>query len=242
MPTDEEQLLSLLEEAGAHDRVCPTPSKWHDFYKLIGSPRDLQPLILSGWAFSTDREKRERFQEQIRYAASTGKLGRATAFVKALAESEWHSNEGGDLDWSYGDTNRAEIEQRERAVSRARDLRARLISLAGDEAAFGAELLAETLFEYELLLAPGNNAALVDSLRRSLAHFSSLTSECEVSFLDDVSASVQSVLHDLHRAKQVELLLLEIIGCVREAGMSMDRESIGEFVADIFDDAPAAEG
>src|SRR5258705_8868765 len=95
------QLLAWLDRA---DRICPNPIKWQEFWKLIGSPPRLMPLILTGWAFSSDHEKRERFKEQIRYAESQGKLDQARAFLVALKEDDWHTYQGGSLHGCPGDS------------------------------------------------------------------------------------------------------------------------------------------
>lgn len=74
--SEEEQLQQLLVFASSGDRICPQPGEWDAIWRLPGQPcGDLgPPLILSGWAFSTDREKRERFAEHFDAEAANSAL------------------------------------------------------------------------------------------------------------------------------------------------------------------------
>ncbi len=57
--------------------ICPNPHKWHEIFQTldcawkksgeIGSPPPT-PLILAGWAYSNDLEKKDRWEETIRWA------------------------------------------------------------------------------------------------------------------------------------------------------------------------------
>ena len=236
MPENDQGLAALLEHASADDRICPLPGKWDEFWKLIGVPPDLKPLILSGWAFSTDREKRERFREQITYAATTGNFATAKNFIEALEAQEWHCN-GGDLDWSYGDAILAEAEERKRALTAAREHYERLAALADDSAAFNRDTFAETLFMYGLF-AMDTEPGLAEALRSSLKHFDDLTIENEVSLLEDTQSSVVAALLSIRKAKEIELRMLEIIDCITLAGGTVDRGSVDSFVEDMFAELP----
>jgi hypothetical protein len=48
------------------------------------------PLILAAWFHSTDEDKRHRLGEHIKFAAKMDCLDRASEFLHALPESEWH--------------------------------------------------------------------------------------------------------------------------------------------------------
>lgn len=58
--------------------ICPKPGLWHEIHKrLVATMRDGDhsspppiPLILAGWAHSSDREKRLRWQQTIAWAES----------------------------------------------------------------------------------------------------------------------------------------------------------------------------
>lgn len=137
-------------------RICPVPYKWNEFWELIGSPAHLQPLILAGWTFSTDRYKRDRFRAQMEYAASTGTKDKADRFVSDLVDREWHTCPEDRLDFDYGEALKedcelmlaqGEIAQEE--VQRARNLYAELCALSDNEA-FAPENLESFLSEFWL--------------------------------------------------------------------------------------------
>lgn len=68
MSDDKAQLISYVSSGG---RVCPNPDEWMALSDIIGmnAPgKRLVPLILAGWAFSSDADKRARVIEQIEYA------------------------------------------------------------------------------------------------------------------------------------------------------------------------------
>ncbi len=70
------------------DFICPIPSTWNEIYKDLCSNYELitgkklpntvleirnaggppTPLILNGWVFSNDSDKRERWQETLEWA------------------------------------------------------------------------------------------------------------------------------------------------------------------------------
>lgn len=61
--------------------VCPIPYKWHEIHERLkdaweagGSVSDPPPipLILAGWAFSTDVDKRNRWQNTLDWAVRHG--------------------------------------------------------------------------------------------------------------------------------------------------------------------------
>lgn len=80
------------------------PVLWDSFWKLLGSPQEDvgPPLILAGWAFSSDRDKRERFQAHIKYSGDHGLLDEAERFIRALNMEDWHICSPSGLDWNYG--------------------------------------------------------------------------------------------------------------------------------------------
>lgn len=85
----------LLKIATQNDRICPTPQSWMKLSEVIGKnkPNDeLTPLILNGWAFSSDEEKQERLIKQINYAYTQPEEVR-DRFIRVLCsirESDWH--------------------------------------------------------------------------------------------------------------------------------------------------------
>ncbi len=62
-------------------RVCPNPEAWNEVYKLLRDyaenvactpSRPPTPLILNGWTFSNDVEKKERWDETVEWALANG--------------------------------------------------------------------------------------------------------------------------------------------------------------------------
>jgi hypothetical protein len=60
--------------------VCPNPIPWNDVYaqlkersqKTVGTPEPPAPLILGGWAYSNDVQKRQRWHETVAWAETNG--------------------------------------------------------------------------------------------------------------------------------------------------------------------------
>jgi hypothetical protein len=86
---DANELITYCE---AEDRVCPQPVSWNQLWTILGAPQGIlaAPLILAGWVYSNDEQKRLRLVEHIRFAEQQGNLARASAFLRSLRESEWH--------------------------------------------------------------------------------------------------------------------------------------------------------
>ena len=62
-------------------RVCPNPDVWHNIYKrlieLCNGDKTNQskvpiPLILNGWAYSNDTQKKERWEQTVEWAKREG--------------------------------------------------------------------------------------------------------------------------------------------------------------------------
>jgi hypothetical protein len=61
-------------------RICPNPVAWDKAYRrliahatergVLGAPP--RPLILAGWAHSSDAQKMERWRETVEWAKSNG--------------------------------------------------------------------------------------------------------------------------------------------------------------------------
>jgi len=230
---EKDRLYALIRYSTAGDRICPQPMKWDAFWRLLGFPRDRPgPLILSGWAFSTDREKRERFREHIAYAEEKGLLIEADQFLRALENADWHTCPDHRQDWSYGDALIEDEERRQAAIASAAK-HYNSLKLLTDNEAFNNRNLAQTLHLYHLLSRTENGHRLADLLRVATSHFSSLVQN-ELSLLNDVPACIGDTLTDINRAKHIELLLLELLSCITDAGIPLDRDSIQDFVQDLI--------
>lgn len=75
--------------------ICPYPAdKWVDFQKACGipsGPGPLSALILGGWVHTSDRDKRERFEAQIEFAAEDpNRTQRALRFLRRMSVNDWY--------------------------------------------------------------------------------------------------------------------------------------------------------
>jgi hypothetical protein len=61
--------------------VCPLPAQWHEIYQRLLAAWEKsgregvappKPLILAGWAYSNDVEKKRRWEETVAWANSSG--------------------------------------------------------------------------------------------------------------------------------------------------------------------------
>ena len=92
MNDDKELAIAYVSSKG---RICPNPQEWMALSEIIGMNgpgRKLVPLILAGWAFSSDAQKRARVIEQIEYVFSS-KPELSKAFCKMLysfSEEQWY--------------------------------------------------------------------------------------------------------------------------------------------------------
>jgi hypothetical protein len=75
------------------DYTCPQPGPWNDIHQTLTdfhqrSCRDSQPppipLILAGWAYSSDEEKTARWKATIAWAAGHG----ASHLIPPLAKAD----------------------------------------------------------------------------------------------------------------------------------------------------------
>ncbi len=65
----------LISYVSSDGRICPNPVEWNRVSRIIGVAQpghQCVPLILAGWAFSSDLQKRERLIAQIKFAQTLG--------------------------------------------------------------------------------------------------------------------------------------------------------------------------
>lgn len=234
--TDDARLAALLAEVTRHDRICPVPIRWDELWTRLGRPSAVSgPLILSGWAFSTDREKRARFFDHIRFAFNAGRAFELEVFLGGLAANEWHVCPEDALDRSYGNALIEDVQRRTRATSKAAALiRSGCAPLAG-RSAYSKIELAETVFLYHLLFdepvrASGTNPG-TQELRPKF------DSE---SLLEDVPDAIRVELLRIRDSRYHEPLLTELLVCIHDADLPFDRESIADFVAEVFEEVEHA--
>jgi len=62
-------------------QICPLPKIWHEIHQQLSlyaknhkcqPPLPPKPLILAGWAYSNNIEKKNRWQETVRWATDNG--------------------------------------------------------------------------------------------------------------------------------------------------------------------------
>ena len=99
-----DEFIKFIEEKHI---ICPLPIIWNDMYKLMvreihtkesdwvvdtiykkyGTP---PPLVLNGWNFSTDDEKKERFIEHLNIANKNSKLGLIKSFLMKVKPEDFY--------------------------------------------------------------------------------------------------------------------------------------------------------
>lgn len=108
-------------------RICPNPSTWNEIHQKLKQLADSNPelpappvpLILAGWAYSNDLEKKQRWEETIDWADAAG----CNRIIESLSESDYYSVDlpsdhsigpmGGPmfLDWNYDAKSRPTLNQ-----------------------------------------------------------------------------------------------------------------------------------
>ena len=76
-------------------RICPNPQPWNSVYEEVirfttehsCSPAEPpKPLILAGWAYSSDRAKAARWKETVEWATQNG----CAKFVTEIPDSDFY--------------------------------------------------------------------------------------------------------------------------------------------------------
>ena len=84
----------LIKYCKNDKRICPNPTEWMKIGKILkikvgGHP--CTPLILNGWAFSSDLEKRNRLTDQIEYASNDPEIYEELKdYILSLTDDQWH--------------------------------------------------------------------------------------------------------------------------------------------------------
>ncbi len=227
------KLERLLDYAASTNRICPQPRQWDDLWRLLGCPPS-PPLILSGWAFSTDREKRLRFREHLEYASSCRLLDVADRFVRELSDAQWHTCRDDRLDWSYGAAIIEDETRRQQSISNAATAFDLAKNVLQNRIAFCRENLAETAFLYHLLTEAKDLSRQDERLREESSRFASLIEDPEFSLFGGVQEDIAQELRDVIRTKRTEQFLAEILLCMTMAGIALDRDSVEDFVGEMF--------
>ena len=88
-------LYEALAEIRKDNRVCPQPTRWLEFYRVLqeqgdGSAMPAEPLTGSAWASTPPLAKRMCFREQVEWADAHGCLAPAFDFLKSLPDTDWN--------------------------------------------------------------------------------------------------------------------------------------------------------
>lgn len=234
--TEQERLGLLVAYSTSNNRICPEPIRWNQLWHILGCPsQELgPPLVLSGWAFSSDRDKRARFKEHLEYALKAGMLEAAETFVRGLGPGEWHTGEESHLDWSYGQALIEDEARRQQATTEAANL-LRSESAPKDLVAHGPNGFADMIFIYCLALGGQDRRSNAEELRQQVTRFASLDDDGDFSLLDGVNAHVAAELRQIQEVRRKECLLAEFLVCIEDSGKPFDRDAIEDFTADVFD-------
>ena len=97
MKKTREDLEKLIIYCMENQRVCPKPQRWNEIYELLPNKKRKGlgwkppiPLILAAWWETSDKEKIERFQLHLKWAAQNHALEVIAGKVKQLDETDWH--------------------------------------------------------------------------------------------------------------------------------------------------------
>lgn len=88
-------LYDLMTEIRKDNRVCPLPTRWLEFYRLLEETAGRgalpsPPLVGSAWAATPALAKRMCFREQVEWAAQNNCMNAAYQYLKRLGEADWH--------------------------------------------------------------------------------------------------------------------------------------------------------
>ena len=85
----------LMAELRKENRVCPQPTRWLEFYRVLqdaaGAGKQLPspPLTGSAWAATPPSAKRMCFREQAEWAVQNGCVAQAYDFLEKLPKTDW---------------------------------------------------------------------------------------------------------------------------------------------------------
>ena len=78
------------------EKICPRADVWHDAHKKLAAfaqinpcnpPQPPTPLILAGWAFSSDLDKKLRWDETVRWANNNS----CSEIIRMIKSDDYYS-------------------------------------------------------------------------------------------------------------------------------------------------------
>jgi hypothetical protein len=84
----------LMAELRKENRVCPQPTRWLEFYRILQDAAGTEqlpspPLTGSAWAATPPSAKRMCFREQAEWAVKHGCVVPAYDFLEKLPKTDW---------------------------------------------------------------------------------------------------------------------------------------------------------
>lgn len=84
----------LMAETRKENRVCPQPTRWLEFYRVLQDAAGKAqlpspPLTGSAWAATPPSAKRMCFREQVEWAVKNGCTVEAYNFLEKLPKTDW---------------------------------------------------------------------------------------------------------------------------------------------------------
>ena len=85
----------LMLEGRRDGRVCPMPTRWLEFYRVLqdnaqGAALPAPPLSGSAWAGTPPSAKRQCFVEQLEWTVKNDCVAPAFHFLEALPKNDWY--------------------------------------------------------------------------------------------------------------------------------------------------------
>jgi hypothetical protein len=85
----------LMAEIRKDGRVCPQPTRWLEFYRVLqdgakGAALPAPPLTGSAWASSSPASKSQCFSAQATWALQNGCGAPACEFLSKLTRTDWY--------------------------------------------------------------------------------------------------------------------------------------------------------
>lgn len=90
------KLDQYLKKLDGEGKICLEGKYWDEAFTIVtgSKKRDnsvlSNPLILSGWHYSDDQEKSNRFREHLTYAYEYGTWTQLLKFIDNLSDEAWY--------------------------------------------------------------------------------------------------------------------------------------------------------
>ncbi len=96
-----ERMAGFLIDAEERGVICLHPQQWDRLWEMLpGKTRKSSgwdpplPLILDGWWYSDDDQKKERFLSHLSWADANGAADEVLGFLESLTPDDWYKGKG----------------------------------------------------------------------------------------------------------------------------------------------------